>query len=117
MKTLFRCLALTALIGSFACGDLAGEGSADTGPEALTDVGFEGCDPSDEEACSEDLICLIDRCVAAYGRRYQLTLFSGQVGEKTGAGNGWDGPNGAPDPGVLVYVDDQLIGSTQPPRG
>jgi len=71
------------------------------------------CDPLDAESCVDDFICVQGHCAPAYDRPYRLTIVSGAVREHDGAGNGWDGRNGAPDPGVLVHFDDQLAAFTR----
>src|SRR5688500_7648048 len=67
----------------------------------------------DNDACDTDLICVKDKCASPYARRWRLSVESARISNHDSNNDTWDGNNGAPDPFIVVDVDDNQVLRTQ----
>lgn len=61
------------------------------------------------DSCLADDICIDEACTLAFGRSYQVTVTALTVNSLSPAGAAWDALGGAPDPYVVVTLNDVIV--------
>jgi putative transposase len=57
-------------------------------------------------ACSGSDICIVDACEPAFGRTYDVSVFNLTINTTNPKGTSWDSVGGAPDPYVVISIND-----------
>ena len=66
----------------------------------------------DNSECGSGQICLYESCVTAWGMEYEITIMAGVISDTKSSGEPWDIDGSPADPYVKVYLNDQLLGTT-----
>jgi hypothetical protein len=67
------------------------------------------CSPGDPSSCSAETICIAQKCEPAFGRIYQFHDAVVTVAEHNMGGGTWDIAGGAPDPFLVIKLNDVEI--------
>jgi hypothetical protein len=70
------------------------------------------CSPADPNSCSGETICIGTTCEDAFNRIYSFSTVTVKVASLNQGGSAWDVLGGAPDPQVVVKLNDATILTT-----
>jgi hypothetical protein len=87
------------------CGDGTCSGS-ETAANCAADCAATACSPNDPDSCSGSDICIVDACEPAFGRTYEVSVFNLTINTTNQKGTSWDSVGGAPDPYVVISIND-----------